>query len=627
MEPDDLRAMGRDYRLALEAGNKAATTVALYLSALERFAEWLESHGRATEIDKITAADCRGFIDHLLRTRAPATAHNRFRSLRTFFAWLVDEGELTHSPMARLKPPLLPEVPVEIVTEDEMRALLKVCARRRDFTHRRDEAIVRLFYDTGIRRNELADLRLSEIDLDLRVAVVLGKGRRPRSAPFGKQTALSLSRYLRMRRAHKDVALPWLWLGIKGRLTASGVQRVVRERGRQAGIDGLHPHRLRHSFAHEWLAIRLDDSQEHVVEPSVVDLLTSELFPDVHSKPYTNTEGDWFWLVSASKAARWLGHVPFEQIIDQRNAEPTIRIISRDEPSAYVNIGVEVEIPDVDDIEPQVGLEGFTGVQPYKLVLFGEKSSLKNVLEPIAATYRADLYLPTGEISDTMLYRMASVGAEDGRRMIVFCLSDCDPAGWQMTVSIARKLQAFQAFEFPSLEFEVRPIALTPEQVRTYGLPYTPLKESERRADKWRRAMGVEQTEIDALATLNPRLLREIVRDALDPFFDRTLDRRVREAQSEWEQQAQDTLDEQISPDQLEHLSSQARAKLDSLRDEIDAINDALRVVAVDGLDLPELPEVPAAECDPVSGEPLITSDWNYVEQTRRLIAHKAYES
>lgn len=195
-----------------------------------------------------------------------------------------------------------------------------------------------------------------------------------------------------------------------------------------------------------------------------------------------------------------------------------------------------------------------------------------------------------------------------------------------MPVSIARKLQALRALEFPELDFEVRPVALVPDQVRAYGLPSTPLNEKERRADKWRQAMGVEQTEIDALATLNPGLLRDIVRDALDPFFDRTLDLRVWEARSEWMRQAQDTLDEQISQEQLESLSSQAQAKLDTLRDEIDAINDALRIAAGDVLELPAIPEVPGPEFDSVPSKPLVSSDWDYVEQTRRLIAHKAYE-
>ena len=116
-------------------------------------------------------------------------------------------------------------------------------------------------------------------------------------------------------------------------------------------------------------------------------------------------------------------------------------------------------------------------MQPYKLVLFGEKTSLEDVLAPIADEHEADLYLPAGEISDTLLYQMAKVGAEDGRPMVVLCFSDCDPAGWQMPISIGRKLQAFQALEFPELDFQVHRVALTPDHVREYGLPSTPLKD------------------------------------------------------------------------------------------------------------------------------------------------------
>jgi len=223
-----------------------------------------------------------------------------------------------------------------------------------------------------------------------------------------------------------------------------------------------------------------------------------------NGKPYANNDKDWGWLEGVSKAARWLGYVPFEQIIDQRNAEPTIQILRREEPFARLDAGFEIP----DTINPGIAVGAFTGEQPYRLALFGEKASLKNVLAPIADAYSADLFLPKGEISDTMLYRMASAGAEDGRRMIVFCFSDCDPAGWQMPISIARKLQALRDLEFPELEFEVRPIALTPDQVRERRLPHAPLKDTELRAAKWRSAMGVQQTEIDALATLRPRTSR-----------------------------------------------------------------------------------------------------------------------
>lgn len=106
---------------------------------------------------------------------------------------------------------------------------------------------------------------------------------------------------------------------------------------------------------------------------------------------------------------------------------------------------------------------GFRAEQPYRLVFFGEKSSLEPVLGPQSNRFNTGLFLPTGEISDTQIYLMARAGAEDGRPMIVFTSSDCDPAGWQMPISIARKLQAFKVLLFPDFEFRVFRVALTPE--------------------------------------------------------------------------------------------------------------------------------------------------------------------
>jgi hypothetical protein len=193
--------------------------------------------------------------------------------------------------------------------------------------------------------------------------------------------------------------------------------------------------------------------------------------PKPDGRPYTNTEADWLWLSGqAGKAARWLGYLPFDQIVDQRNSAPTVRIFERPRPRGYLTAGVYVDVPSAEQMTPSVGVEGFTGTQPYKLVLFGEKSSLADVLSPVALHYQADLYLPTGEISDTLMYQMAKVGAEDGRPMVVMCFSDADPAGWQMPLSISRKLQAFKAGLFPKLQFQVYRAALTPEQVGRYGL-------------------------------------------------------------------------------------------------------------------------------------------------------------
>ena len=247
----------------------------------------------------------------------------------------------------------------------------------------------------------------------------------------------------------------------------------------------------------------------------------------------TNTESDWSWLVNfAGKAARWLGHIRFERITDNRNAEPIVHRKARVAPEAWVFVGLDVDIPDLADIEPRPGATGFVPRQAYQFAIFGEKGSLEEVLLPLAIEYEADLYLPSGEISNSLLYRMAKDAAEDGRPLVVFTVSDCDPAGWQMPVSIGRKLQALRDLLFPDLQFEVVPVALTVEQVRELGLPSTPLKETEKRADRWRAAFGIEQTEIDALATLRPDVLREIVDRAFDPYFDQTLRERVSDART-----------------------------------------------------------------------------------------------
>jgi integrase len=157
--------------------------------------------------------------------------------------------------MAKMRPPVVPERPVPVLGEDQARALLKACAGS-GFVPRRDTAIVRLFLDTGMRLSELAKLRVDDVDLGDDVAIVTGKGRRPRACPFGSRTAQALDRYLRARSRHPHAGLPALWLGAKGRaaMTDNGIAQMIRKRGRDAGIEGLHPHMLRHTFAHAWLA-------------------------------------------------------------------------------------------------------------------------------------------------------------------------------------------------------------------------------------------------------------------------------------------------------------------------------------------------------------------------------------
>ncbi len=105
-----------------------------------------------------------------------------------------------------------------------------------------------------MRRAELAGLKVADVDFELGVAAVLGKGRRPRACPIGRKTAQALDRYLRVRARHRDADRPELWLGHAGPMTPNGVYQVVRRRSIQAGMGPFHPHLFRHTFGHQWLA-------------------------------------------------------------------------------------------------------------------------------------------------------------------------------------------------------------------------------------------------------------------------------------------------------------------------------------------------------------------------------------
>jgi integrase/recombinase XerC len=240
----------RSFERHLRAQNRSERTVGNYLESARLAQAFLE--GRGTRLEQATQADLEDFLADILRRRSANTAATRYKVLRVLYRWLEEEEELPN-PMARMKPPIIPERPVPIVPADGLRRLLAACADKR-FEARRDTAIIMLLLDTGARRAELADLQLAHVDLDLDVLLVLGKGRRERALPFGNKAGEALERYLRVRARHKHADLPWLWIGLKGRLTAYGVVMMLRRRGRQAGLPGLHPHQFRHTFAHQWLA-------------------------------------------------------------------------------------------------------------------------------------------------------------------------------------------------------------------------------------------------------------------------------------------------------------------------------------------------------------------------------------
>jgi site-specific recombinase XerD len=265
----DLADNAASFHRHIRAENLSPQTVTTYMQSVSRLSEYLEAAGMPTDVANIRREHLESFLEDLLRRFTPATARNRYSGLRAFFKWLADEGEIRESPMSRMRQPKQPERLAPVLPEAQVKRLLGAVregSREATFADRRDAAILRLFLATGARLSELSDLRYDRDrpeanDVGDRVIRIRsGKGRRERLSDVGLKGDRALDRYLRARNRHPHAALPWLWLGPKGRLTATGIAQMIRRRGREAGIPNLHPHLLRHQAAHGYFAANYTES-------------------------------------------------------------------------------------------------------------------------------------------------------------------------------------------------------------------------------------------------------------------------------------------------------------------------------------------------------------------------------
>jgi len=251
---DDLSELLDDWRVHLRARGLRPGTIDSYLTVGRTFVVYLQARGMPTSANAVTREHVEHFVADLHDRVSPATTAKHYRSLQQLFRWLVEDGEITASPMARMSPPSVPEQPVPVLTDDDLVRLLAAC-KGPTFENRRDEAIIRVFIDTGMRASELIGLRLDDLDREQSLAFVEGKGGRGRACPYGARTADALRRYLRARTRHPMAArTSALWIGKKGPVTDSGVRQLLERRAADAGVEHLHPHRFRHTMAHRWLA-------------------------------------------------------------------------------------------------------------------------------------------------------------------------------------------------------------------------------------------------------------------------------------------------------------------------------------------------------------------------------------
>src|SRR5215213_7909041 len=248
VDPTDLtldQAAERFERIHLAGRNLAATTRVEYLADLRDFTAFLKGNS-IERVTDVVPAHLSGFLAELDRRRLKGT------TLRIFFRFLVHQHYLLASPVDELVPPEKESALPRFLSEAEYKRLL-AAARHEP----RDLAIIELLLQTGIRRLELVNLLLTDVQLPERMprgekvlgqlTVRSGKGRKERRITLNDPACRALRSYLAIR---PNVDDPHLFLSkFKTGLGSWGVEDVVKKYLAIAGIDGASVHALRHTFA------------------------------------------------------------------------------------------------------------------------------------------------------------------------------------------------------------------------------------------------------------------------------------------------------------------------------------------------------------------------------------------
>ena len=220
----------------MQVRNCARSTRKNYRAAIEAFTDFLGDESAAAA-DRRTI---RRFIGNYADVGASSNAISHVLStLRSFYRWLVLAGVIQDSPVAGIRGPKYQRRIPRCLSESDIEQLIAAAADPRD------RAIVELLYATGLRRQELANLQLEDVGLRSGTLTVRhGKGGKDRRAFVGSRAIAALRKYLAGRRGPGPV-----FVGTRGPISSNTVGRAVLDAARRAGLAGVTPHTLRHSFA------------------------------------------------------------------------------------------------------------------------------------------------------------------------------------------------------------------------------------------------------------------------------------------------------------------------------------------------------------------------------------------
>jgi site-specific recombinase XerD len=241
-----------DFARSLKRRQRSDRTVRIYRQCFDYFTTFALGEG-VTEPAQVTRDVINAWLEHeQAKGISPNTVKLRWSNVRPFFSWWAKETG-SPNPFDAADVPAVTEEPVPVIHLDDIRAMTEACSGR-DFAARRDNAIIRVLFDTGARLGELLALEVQDWDRRTDFLTLRGKTG-TRMVPTSASTGEALARYLRMRGDHPKAGHSnKLWLGRKGPLGESGLSSMLDRRARQAGVEHVHPHLFRHTFSHEFRA-------------------------------------------------------------------------------------------------------------------------------------------------------------------------------------------------------------------------------------------------------------------------------------------------------------------------------------------------------------------------------------
>ncbi len=201
------------------------------------FLHYLESQDHPMLPSELTALDVLGQLSELHELgRKPATINTRLRSIKAWCRWMLKWKIIDEDPTVLVDPAKVPKIRKPFISEAHFHALLDLCPPT-DLLGARRSAILWLFLTSGIRKREMANLRLEDLHWDRDSLRVIGKGEKEREAPFVYQAQLAIMKYTR----HRHDELPWLWVTEEReakRMSYDGLGRDLSRLVERAGLKG-----------------------------------------------------------------------------------------------------------------------------------------------------------------------------------------------------------------------------------------------------------------------------------------------------------------------------------------------------------------------------------------------------